>query len=168
MTRSFLFPLVFAAIAASCAPQNEAPPDTSADEAAIRQMVEDGAAALAAGDLERFLSYVSNGYEMMLPDAPTVEGMAGVRDFATPLFEQFTMEEPITITDLRVVGDWAVGTYTYVFSLTPKAGGATVSEDGKGIAFFERQADGSWKWTKAVWNRNAPPAAPPATTATRE
>jgi len=164
MMRALLVPPVLAAVACNAGSMQV---DTAADEAAIRRMVEEHQGALVSGDVDQFLGYFSDDYEMMPPDAPTATGMDALRAFAAPLFDQLTMRQPVTFTDLRVAGDWAVGTYTYTFTATPKAGGPATVEEGKGIALFGRQPDGSWKWTRGLWNRNAPATPVTASTTAR-
>ncbi|MEE8447347.1 MAG: nuclear transport factor 2 family protein, partial [Gemmatimonadota bacterium] len=47
---------------------------SAADEAAIRDMTSDYTAAVAAGDLQRFLSIFSDDVVVMPPDHPTARG----------------------------------------------------------------------------------------------
>jgi ketosteroid isomerase-like protein len=61
---------------------------------------------------------------------------------------------------VTVAGDWAIQRYAYQLTLTPKAGGQSMEERGKGIHIFRRQPDGSWLIVQDIWNSDAPPAAP--------
>ncbi len=136
---------------------------TAADEAAIRAMTSDYTAAVAAGDLQRFLSVFSDDVVVMPPDHPTARGRDEFTAFVKPFFDEFTLLETISYEEIRVAGDWAVATFTYSFTTTPKAGGASSQELGKGIWLFGRSGDGAWKITHAVWNRDEP-SPPPVTT----
>ncbi len=136
---------------------------SAADEAAIRDMTSDYTAAVAAGDLQRFLSVFSDDVVVMPPDHPTARGRDAFTAFVKPFFDEFTLLETISYDEIRVAGDWAVGTFTYSFTTTPKAGGASSRELGKGIWLFRRSGDGAWKITHAVWNRDDP-SPPPVTT----
>ena len=127
-----------------------------ADDAAIRDMTSEYTAAVAAGDLQRFLSVFSDDVVVMPPDHPTARGLEAFTAFVKPFFDQFTLLETISYDEIRVAGDWAVGTFTYSFTTTPKAGGASGEELGKGIWLFGRSGDGAWKITQAVWNRDQP------------
>ncbi len=136
---------------------------SEADEAAIRDMTSDYAAAVAAGDLQRFLSVFTDDVVVMPPDHPTARGREEFAAFVKPFFDQFTLLETISYEEIRVAGDWAVGTFTYSFTTTPKGEGASSQELGKGIWLFRRSGDGTWKITHAVWNRDQP-SSPPVTT----
>ncbi len=131
-------------------------PQVVADEAAIRDMTSEYTAAVAAGDLQRYLSVFSDDVIVMPPDHPTARGLEAFTAFVKPFFDQFTLLETISYDEIRVAGDWAVGTFTYSFTTTPKAGGASGEELGKGIWLFGRSGDGAWKITQAVWNRDQP------------
>ncbi len=136
---------------------------SAADEAAIRNMTSDYIAAVAAGDLQRFLSVFADDVVVMPPDHPTARGRDAFTTFVKPFFDEFTLLETISYDEIRVAGDWAVGTFTYSFTTTPKAGGASSRELGKGIWLFRRSGGGTWKITHAVWNRDQP-SPPPVTT----
>ncbi len=129
---------------------------SAADEAAIRDMTSDYTAAVAAGDLQRFLSVFPDDVVVMPPDHPTARGRDAFTTFVKPFFDEFTLLETISYEEIRVAGDWAVGTFTYSFTTTRKAGGAASEELGKGIWLFRRSEDGAWKITHAVWNRDEP------------
>ena len=136
---------------------------SAADEAAIRDMTSVYTAAVAAGDPQRFLSVFSDDVVVMPPDHPTARGRDAFTTFVKPFFDEFTLLETISYDEIRVAGDWAVGTFTYSFTTTPKAGGASSQELGKGIWLFGRSGEGGWKITHAVFNRDEP-VPPPVTT----
>lgn len=145
----------FAGVLAACS-QGSTRQETSsaADETAIRSMASAYTAAIAAGDSQRFLSFFTDDVVIMPPDQPAVRGREAFTAFATPLFDQFTAQETFSYIEIRVAGDWAVGTHTYTLTMTPKAGGATTREQGKGVVLLRRMADGSWKFTHAIWNQD--------------
>lgn len=59
-----------------------------------------------------------------------------------------------------MVGDWGFDRGTYHHTMTPKAGGAPISGNGKYLWLYQRQPDGSWKLSRVIWNSSDPP--PPA------
>jgi ketosteroid isomerase-like protein len=66
----------------------------------------------------------------------------------------------ITNKEARVSGDLGLLRGTYTLSMVPKVGGETTEFDGKYLTVFERQADGSWKIARDIFNSNVPETSP--------
>jgi uncharacterized protein (TIGR02246 family) len=142
--------LVFAA--SGCAPRV----DVEADKTAIRNLHGQIAAAGNAGDLA---ALHTDDAIWMPPNEPALVGKEAIHTWAQGLFEQFTVEETVTTEEIRVAGDWAFLRGTYTFTMTPKAEGEMQEETGKCIHIVQRQPDGSWKYTRLMWNSDQPVAA---------
>ena len=127
---------------------------TSAAEIEIRRMATEYTRAIAAGDRQRFLGFFAEDIVLMPPGQPSTRGRQAVAVFSDPLFDQFVMHEQLEYDELHAVGDWATGTFSYSFSVTPKTGGPTATEFGKGMAWLRRTLGGSWQFTHFVWNRD--------------
>ena len=127
---------------------------TSAAEIEIRQMATKYTQAIAMGDRKRFLGFFADDILMMPPGASTTRGRQAVAACSDPLFDQFTMQEQLEYDELHAVGDWATGTFSYSFSVTPKTGGPTATETGRGMAWLRRTLAGSWQFTHFIWNRD--------------
>jgi uncharacterized protein (TIGR02246 family) len=125
---------------------------SSAAEFEIRRMATEYAQAITAGDRKKFLGYFADDIVMMPPGQPSVRGREGVGALTDQLFDQFTMREAFEYDELSAVGDWAAGRFTYAFSVTPKSGGPTTTEVGKGMAWLRRTLAGSWQFTHMIWN----------------
>ena len=67
------------------------------------------------------------------------------------------LEETWSSEEIVVAADWAFTRGTYSSTFTPRAGGEPVQENGKSLWILERQADGSWKYARAIWNSDNPP-----------
>jgi len=127
---------------------------SSAAEFEIRRMATEYTQAIAAGDRKRFLGFFADDIVMMPPGQRSARGREGVAALSDPLFDQFTMREEFEYDELCVFGDWATGGFSYSFSVTPKAGGPTTTENGKGMAWLRRTMAGSWQFTHFIWNRD--------------
>ena len=127
---------------------------SSAAEFEIRRMASEYSQSIAAGDRKRFLGFFAEDIVMMPPGQPAARGRQGVAAITNPLFDRFTMQEQFEYDELCVVGDWASGTFIYSFSVTPKPGGPTTTDTGKGMAWLRRALSGSWQFTRFIWNRD--------------
>jgi len=97
-----------------------------------------------------------NGVQMP-PAAPAIIGKEGIRSGTEALFGLWEMEGDIFFEQAEVTGDWLFGTCTGIESLTPKAGGATMTLNAKDLWVLRRQADGSWKIRIDCWNFDGSP-----------
>ena len=95
------------------------------------------------------------------PNGPMLSGNAAIRKWATDMANQYTVSGKYTDRKVIVSGDWASERFVGELSLTPKAGGAAITERIKGIHILRRQPDGSWKIAQDMWNTDtAPPPSP--------
>ena len=98
-----------------------------------------------------------------------MHGLDAVKKWAEEtMFSQASVSGRYTSSDVTVSGDLAVARYTGELTITPKAGGAPVTERLKGIHVMKRQPDGSWKIAQDVWNSDAPAGPPPPPSAKKK
>jgi len=53
-------------------------------------------------------------------------------------------------------GNLAFHEYVYTMQATPKAGGQPATGYGKGVVVLRREANGSWKILRNIWNPRPP------------
>jgi uncharacterized protein (TIGR02246 family) len=153
MRRVGIFLVLFVLATSGCAQ----PVDVEADEAAIRNLHNQIAAASNAGDIT---ALHTDDAIWMPPNEPALVGKEAIRTWAQSLFEQFTVEETVTTEEIQVAGDWAFLRGTYTFAVTPKAEGEPQKETGNCFHIVQRQPDGSWKYTRLMWNSDQPALTP--------
>ena len=157
--------LVFATIStlvvSGCAPA--APQvDIAAEKVAIEKLLGDWLEATnkpGEEGAEGYASFMTEDGVLLPPNAERVDGRRGVRE----LFLQFTQAEDFSIdwkaTSIEVAADgklaYAIGTYEYSLK---DAGGNPVSDKGKFLDVFKKQADGSWKRSVGIFNSDLPAA----------
>lgn len=154
----------------ACASKAEPPAqagqaNTENDVAAINAAQDRELAMAATGNADSMATVVTSDAELMPPNEPAVHGLDAVKKWAETMFSQASLSGRYTSSDVTVSGDLAVARYTGELTITPKAGGAPVTERIKGIHVMKRQPDGSWKIAQDVWNSDAPAVAaslPPA------
>ena len=154
----------------ACASKAEPPAqpgqaNTEQDVAAINAVQDREIAMAATSSADSLATVVTSDAELMPPDEPAVHGLDAVKKWAEAMFAQASLSGRYTSSDVTVSGDLAVARYTGELTVTPKAGGAPVTELIRGIHVMKRQPDGSWKIAQDVWNseaRAAAPSLPPA------
>jgi uncharacterized protein (TIGR02246 family) len=150
-----LFPIVATLLVlaiSGCAPQV----DVEADEAAIRNLETEVVAAENAGDADALMTGIAVDAIWLPPNEPALTGKVAIRESMQNSFDQFDFEITTATAEVEVAGDWAFARGTYEFTVTPKAGGEAQQETGKYIWILQRQADGFWKFARAIWNSDLP------------
>jgi ketosteroid isomerase-like protein len=144
--------------------QQPAPAGLSdADKAAIKA-VTDSALVLGNAATKDWAAYTALYYAedaIVLP--PNAEPVGG-REAITALLQAFP---PISNwefaqVDVDGVGDFAYVRGTYAFDVTPPGMPGPVHDHGKYIEIWRRQADGSWKVIRDIFNTSVPLPTPAA------
>jgi uncharacterized protein (TIGR02246 family) len=152
--------VVVAALAA-CAPKPAAT-DNSAVVAAVRAAQDRELAAVSSGNIDSALSVYAPDVMMMPPGEPAMNGHEALRKWLDAMYKDYSFSGKYTSSDVQVSGDLAVAHYVGEMTMTPKKGGAPMTEKLKGVHVYKRQPDGTWKVAQDVWNSDAPAAPPPA------
>jgi ketosteroid isomerase-like protein len=152
---------VFALLLAGC---TTGPADTSAAVTAVNDLARKEIAAFSAMDTAALNTLFAENVVAMPPNEPAIQGRAALIAWAQALGAQFTVNGEYGTLDTTVSGDLAVQRFTGRLTMTPKAGGSSISETIKGVHVLRRQANGAWLITEDVWNSDQPaaPAAPPS------
>ncbi len=147
----------FGVLACSAPP----PADTSeADIQAIRAIVDNFDAAVTAGDHEALAELYDDDAIRMPAEAPPQIGKAAIREWFRLEAEQYVIEVDNVVRDAQVFGDWGYMWGDATGLLTPRDGGEPIAIDSKWMAVTRRQADGSWKTYRDIYNANNPPPPP--------
>jgi len=110
--------------------------------------------AAAAADIDAFLESMTDDAVLMPPDGPAIEGREAMRAFLGEMFETYVVDVEKPYSSITVVGDWAFEDYTYEMTLTPRAGGESIVDAGKGMFVYRRGEDGRWRIARDVWNHD--------------
>ena len=160
--------LILAALVLSaCQPIVALPdaPAAQADEdvtAAVDAIWKEYAAAVVAGDVDRWIAQWTDEGVQMPPNEPRVEGKENIyARVAANMAAGPTDEFVITPLETTSAGDWAYSRGTYVVTFPLGDTGEQGTIDGKFMTILQRQPDGSWKIHRDIFNSNVPPAAPP-------
>jgi uncharacterized protein (TIGR02246 family) len=128
--------------------------DRVADSSAIQALNDRATAANNTGDIESWVALFENGAIYMPPGSPEVTTVEGLREAARAGFSRYAADIRIVPTELRILGDWAIGRSHVTGSVRPKAGGDSIPIDIKQLVIYRRQNDGSWRISRMMNNSN--------------
>jgi ketosteroid isomerase-like protein len=109
-------------------------------------------AAINANDLEAVLAMLTDDAIYLPPHEPAVEGKAAIRPWIEGYFGAYRTHWDKETLELVAAGDWAMERAAERVKDTPRDGGAAVEDVCKGIIIYCRQADGTWKVARDMWN----------------
>ena len=147
---------VLALAANGCDPQV----DVEAEAAAIRAAEDEALKIAQAKDAERWASVYADDARVFPPNALLVTGKEAIRKLFAELFASpgFEIDWEVTRVEVSRAGDlgYVVGTHKVTVN---DAEGNPVTDRGKWIAIWKKQADGTWKCIEDIWNSDGPAAA---------
>jgi ketosteroid isomerase-like protein len=139
------------------------PPDThAADVQALKDTDAAWGKVLVAKDFEKSMSYYADDASVLMPNAPAINGKDAIRAAWKPVFDDpnlaFTFQgSRIEVAKSADLGYWQ-GTYT--FTTTDPKTKRPVTDKGKYVEVYKKQADGTWKSVADIWNTDMPLPAP--------
>jgi len=132
-------------------------------------------AAIAAID-KKFMEDVSRGNAaagaavytddaiLMPPNHSSVEGKQAIEKYLAEIGSQLQASNfQLSILEVDVQGDTTIVRGTYSSSFTVPGTDAPMGDRGKTLNVWKRQADGSWKLHRDIWNSNMPIPVSPQT-----
>lgn len=129
--------------------------DSAADEAAIRDLIQQTAAFNNQADSLGWVSLFDDEAVYMAPDMPAVTTEAGLRSVASSGFGDYQADVSIEPAEIVILGDWAFARSVVTGTVTARAGGDVIPVDVKQLVLYRRQADGSWKIARLMINSNS-------------
>jgi len=154
-------------VAVSCAKTETATSDTGMamaaanDPAVVRQSIEAANArftdAMSKGDTATMFANYADDATMMMTGTPAWNGRAAIATGMSSMMAQYSVTNPKFATlDVMVSGDVAVEMGTYEMTMQEK-GKKAITDKGKYLTVWKRQADGSWKIVRDIANSDLPP-----------
>lgn len=152
MRNSSLVVLLLAGLAA-CG-QGRIEPDAAADEAAIREIIRQTAAANNAADTLGWVAFFEEGAVYMPPGSPEVTTREGLMEAAAAGFGGYAAAVTITPSEIVISGDWAFARSQVTGTVTPRTGGEPIPVNVKQLAIYHRQPNGAWRIARLMNNSN--------------
>jgi ketosteroid isomerase-like protein len=139
--------------------------DLAAVEAVVRKADADWAAAASTASVDAWMAFYAADAVVLLPNDELASGKDLIRHTVTRLLALRVAWRPIKVEVARS-GDLALLIGAYELRLGDSHG-APISDRGRRLEIWRKQADGTWKCIVDTWNWDepiaAPSAAPPAT-----
>jgi uncharacterized protein (TIGR02246 family) len=135
------------------------PPDThAADVQALKDTEAAWLKVWVAKDLEKTVSYYADDASVLMPNAPAANGKDAIRAALKPFFDDpnFAITFQGSRIEVAKSGDLGYGQVTYTATMTDPKSKKPVTEKGKGVTVYKKQADGSWKGVADIWNADTP------------
>ena len=156
-TRAASVASMFLLVTAACsAPAAAALSD--ADKTAIEAQEQSFSKSMIAGDVAGVVkSYYAPDAVFLPPNEPAVSGSAAV-ERALKAFPPLSVMKMQT-EEIVGAGDLAYVRGKYQMTMNPP-GAAPITDSGKYLEVFRKQADGSWKNARDAFSSNLPAAAP--------
>jgi uncharacterized protein (TIGR02246 family) len=134
---------------------------TASDAGAVREAIDAAndrfVDAVKRGDTTAMAANYTDDAVVMSPGAEAWRGRDAVRKGFAGMVAQMPIKDmSLRIDDVMVGGDLAVETGTYEMTVQPQ-GGREMKDKGKYLVVWKRQADGSWKIARDIFNSDAPP-----------
>jgi uncharacterized protein (TIGR02246 family) len=134
------------------------PAFTPADATAIRQRTQEFKTAFNAKDAEKLATFYPGEAVLMPPNAPTVRGKDGIREFFKELYAQGGTDLEMDTKDVRGQGTMAYEAGTYSLNRRPASGSAT-RDRGKYLLIWRHQ-NRAWTIESTIWSSDLPEAVP--------
>ena len=144
---------VFAGCSTLAAPDNH-----DADVKAIKQTEAAWAKAAGSKDLDQWLAYYSDDGSVLLPNAPAITGKDNLRAALQPMVADpnFALSFQSTRVDVARSGELGYSQGTYSMTLSDPKTSQPVTDRGKYVTVFKKQADGSWKAVEDMISSDMP------------
>jgi uncharacterized protein (TIGR02246 family) len=141
----------------------QAPPPVpkthDADVKAIRDLETAQLQGFAARDLDKICAFYADDASAFWPGAPVINGIAAIKTAFKPFLadKNFTNTFASDKVDVAKSGDLGYSQGAYTMTMTDPKTKKVLTEKGKYVEVFRKQADGGWKAVADIINEDAPP-----------
>ena len=130
------------------------PPSEEQISARLVALLERQDTLMAEADVDGFLEMLLDDVVFLPPGENPVEGKSAVREYYAGLFSMFDVQLTHIPGPVDIVGDAVVHSGNARGTMSPKAGGETISFYNKYLFVMRIQPDGSLRHWRAMFNAN--------------
>ena len=116
-------------------------------------------AAYANKNVDKAASFVAPDGAIYAPNAPAAQGLDAVKKMTADMLKlsDVKLTWTPTLVEAAKSGDLGFSSGTYEFSFKDPSG-KTIDDKGKYVTVWKKQADGSWKVVRDIFNSDLPEA----------
>lgn len=123
---------------------------------AIAEVRETLVTSLNAGDLDRWSSLFAADAVQMPPHAAPNNGRNSIRAWGQTLMGCLHMRVSLSPDDFQASGDLAFESGSYDSRMTVRHSGEVLSDHGKYVVVYRRDAHNHWAIAREIWNSDKP------------
>jgi uncharacterized protein (TIGR02246 family) len=118
-----------------------------ADIQAVKDLEAAWAKDAAAKDADKFASYYADDASALMPGEPLISGKPAIAAALKSMFgdPNFSLNFQATRADASKGGDFVYTQGSYTMAMSDPKTRKPVTDKGKYLTIFKKQADGSWK-----------------------
>jgi uncharacterized protein (TIGR02246 family) len=147
---------------AACAPPPAAPAMNAPEDLAAIDVVRSSfVASFNAGDAAAIGALWTDDGVSQPNHAPTATGREAIVAAQTANFGQMTFNVVVTPDETKTMGTWGFDRGRYTMTITPKAGGAPMKDEGRYLVLLQKGTDGKWRVSHDIDNSTLPMPMPP-------
>lgn len=153
--------VALAVILAGCSQAPPPAPDTREKDAqAIRDLEAACLQSWAAKDLDKIAVFYADDASIFMPDAPLITGGLAIRTALQPMLadKQFSLHFASAKVEVSKAGDLGYSQGVYTMTMTQPKTKKVLTEKGKYVTVFGKQAGLGWKAVADIFNADAPAA----------
>ena len=154
--RYLLACVVLFALMTACS--SNVPTSQKADVAAVRSVEAAWVKDIAAKDVDKFASYYSDDASLLMPNEMMITGKDNIKAALKPMLADpnFALTFHSTRGEASKSGEFVYVIGTYSMTTSSPRDQKPVTDQGKYLTIFRKQADGSWKAVADMVNSDLP------------
>jgi uncharacterized protein (TIGR02246 family) len=131
------------------------------DKASIDKVRSDFNAAFNAGDARAMARLIDGNAVWLPPGRASSVGKDAITTVYADYFKKFRSKIELKAGDIQVGNGYAFMSSDFSRDDSPKAGGTVKKVSGHYLFVLKKQADGTWRIVRDIWNESAIPAGKP-------
>jgi uncharacterized protein (TIGR02246 family) len=128
--------------------------DAKADKAALDNITKISMQAFNEGNLEKYVALIADDAVWIPLEGSTLFGKDAIQKWYEAVFPSYQFNVNFTTESTEIHGEFAFQYQVYKGIVTPKQGGGSLHLNNRALVVLRKQADGTWKIWKSIWNRN--------------